>query len=100
MDGNGLDTLRIAAESAAILAQAPESAAARRRRDENVLWALRSHSAEAVAAAARISLDELAEIVNREARAQATPDRQASPLRFVRGTQERRDDGGGLPAAG
>jgi hypothetical protein len=100
MEGNGLDTLRIAAESAAILEHAPGNAAARRRRDENVLWALRRHPVEAVAAAARISVAEVGEILDREAEAQAAPDRQASALRFARGAREQPDDGGGLSAAG
>jgi hypothetical protein len=58
-----LEHLRIAAETAAYLEVAPDSAAARRRREESVLRALRHHPPRQVAEAARISAEQLFEIV-------------------------------------
>ncbi len=58
-----LEHLRILAETAAYLEVAPESAAARRRRDEAVLRALGQHPPREVAEAARISAEQLFEIV-------------------------------------
>jgi hypothetical protein len=58
-----LEHLRILSETAAYLEVAPKSAAARRRRDESVLRALRQHPPREVAEAARISAEQLFEIV-------------------------------------
>ena len=58
-----LEHLRIVSETATYLEVAPESAAARRRRDESVLRALRRHPPREVAEAARISAEQLFEIV-------------------------------------
>jgi hypothetical protein len=58
-----LEHLRIVSETATYLEVAPKSAAARRRRDESVLRALRDHPPRAVAEAARISAAQLFEIV-------------------------------------
>jgi hypothetical protein len=58
-----LEHLRIVSETASYLEVAPESAAARRRRDESVLRALRHQPPREVAEAARISAEQLFEIV-------------------------------------
>ena len=58
-----LEYLRIAAESALILDREPDSAGARRRRDESVLRALQHHPPREVAEAARITAEQLFEIV-------------------------------------
>lgn len=63
MDPAPLEHLRIVSETAGYLEVTPESAAGRRRRDESVLRALRHHPPREVAEAARISAEQLFEIV-------------------------------------
>jgi hypothetical protein len=56
-----LENLRILSETAAHLRAAPESRWAKRRRDEALRWAARSHSIQEVAAAAEIPAEAVAE---------------------------------------
>ena len=63
MDDSQLDRLRVVAETATYLELHPESAPARRRRDEAVTRAARFHPVEEVAAAAGVPTATLLEIV-------------------------------------
>jgi hypothetical protein len=63
MEPATLEHLRILDETTAYLEVAPESASARRRRDEAVLRALRHHPPREVAESARVSAEQLFEIV-------------------------------------
>lgn len=58
-----LEYLRIVAEAATILENEPDSPGALRRRDDMVLTALRHHPPREVAEAARISAEEMFELV-------------------------------------
>ena len=74
-----LEHLRVVSETATYLEVAPKSAAARRRRDESVLRALRHHPPREVAETARISAEQLFEIV--AASVPEPPRRRARPAR-------------------
>ncbi len=63
MPSSELDQLRILAETAAHLRQAPESRWAKRRRDESIGWAAGSHSLQSIAATAGIPVEAVTEIL-------------------------------------
>lgn len=63
VDDSQLDRLRVVAETATYLELNPESAPARRRRDEAVIRAARFHPVEEVATAAGVPTATLLEIV-------------------------------------
>jgi hypothetical protein len=59
MEPPALENLRILSETAAHLRAAPSSRWAKRRRDEAVRWAAKSHSTQSIAEAAEISIEEV-----------------------------------------
>jgi hypothetical protein len=82
MQTTELEQLRILSETAAHLRAAPESKWAKRRRDEAIRWAARSHSLQSVAAAAEISHNAVAEILREQAIASESPATRSSEHRW------------------